>query len=308
MPSPRTLTQSESKQKLNLSQWLHSFDDIYIYIYIYVCVCVCVCVYSESQNWCNPLILQWFITETSAKAVIWNTSGKKCIIWSRDIKSMFSLNYVFRRSIDKIKENGFELTKERIRTYPAKTITDADYADDIAILANAPAQAETLLHSLERAATGIDPHVNAHKTEYMRFNQTGDISALGGSCLKLVDKFTYLVSSVSSTGKDIDTWLAHDTWMHYMKSDKMDGEKAWRQLHKNAVNNFKHVLEATPHKAAAVQPTTAHHENYQSLTNQICRILLEKQGRAHKWCSPVDHFTWPNKSRATSSNLHTAAL
>ena len=42
----------------------------------------------------------------------------------------------------------------------------------------------------------------------MRFNQTGNISTLGGSSLKLVDKFTYLGSSVSSTEKDIDTQLA----------------------------------------------------------------------------------------------------
>ena len=77
------------------------------------------------------------------------------------------LDYVLRTSINKIKENGFELTKKRSRRYPAKTITDADYADDIVILANALAQAETLLHSLERAAAGIGLHVNAHKTEYM---------------------------------------------------------------------------------------------------------------------------------------------
>ena len=64
-------------------------------------------------------------------------------------------DYVLRTSIDKIKENGFKLTKERSRRYPAKTITDADYADDIALLANALAQAETLLHSLELAAVGI---------------------------------------------------------------------------------------------------------------------------------------------------------
>ena len=60
-------------------------------------------------------------------------------------------------------------------------------------------QAETLLHSLERAATGIVLHVNAHKT--------GDISTLDGTSLKLVDKFTYLGSSLSSTEKDIDTRL-----------------------------------------------------------------------------------------------------
>ena len=47
----------------------------------------------------------------------------------------------------------------------AKTITDADYADDIAILANTPDQAETQLHSLERAAAGIGLYVNADKTE-----------------------------------------------------------------------------------------------------------------------------------------------
>ena len=102
------------------------------------------------------------------------------------------LDYVLRTLIDQIKENGFELTNKRSRRYPAKTITDADDADDISILKNTPNQAETLLHSLERAATGIGIHVNAHKTEYMCYNQTGAISTLDGTSLKLVDKFTYL--------------------------------------------------------------------------------------------------------------------
>ena len=83
------------------------------------------------------------------------------------------LDYVLRTSIDKIKENGVELTKKRSRRYPAKTITDADFADDIAILVNTPVLAETLLHTLERAATGIGLHINAHKTEYMCFDQKG---------------------------------------------------------------------------------------------------------------------------------------
>ena len=117
------------------------------------------------------------------------------------------LDFVLRTSIYKIKENCVELTKKRSRRYPAKTITDADYADDTATLANAHAQAETLLYSLERAAAGIGPHFNAHKSEHMCFNQTGDISTLGSSSLKLVDKFTYHGSSVSLTEKDIDTRL-----------------------------------------------------------------------------------------------------
>ena len=93
------------------------------------------------------------------------------------------LDYVLRKSIDKIRENGFKLTKKRNRRYPTKTITDADYADDIAILANTPNQAETLLHSLERAAAGIGLHANAHKTEYMCYNQTGDNTTLDGTPL-----------------------------------------------------------------------------------------------------------------------------
>ena len=103
---------------------------------------------------------------------------------------------MLRMSIDIMKDSGFKLVKER---YPAQTITDADSTDDIALLANTSAQAETLLHSLEQAAAGIGLLVNTDKPEYMCFKQSGDISILNGSSLKLVDKFTYLVSSVSST-------------------------------------------------------------------------------------------------------------
>ena len=207
------------------------------------------------------------------------------------------LDYVLRTSIDKIRENGFELTNKRRRMYPAKTITDTDYADDIAILANTPNQAETVLHSLERATPGIGLNVYAHKTEYMCYNQTGDISTLDGTPLKLVDKFTYLGSSVASTEKDIDTrltkaWTAInrlsiiwksdltdkmkrsffqrsgriDTaiWKHYMDSNKTAGEEARRQLHKNAASNIEQVLAATPHKTPTVRPPAFYHETYSS--------------------------------------------
>ena len=76
---------------------------------------------------------------------------------------------------------------------------------------------------LERAAAGIGLHVNAHKTEY----QTGNISKLNGSNRKLVDKFTYLGSSVSSTETDIKTrlakaWTASDRLSVIRKSDLTD--------------------------------------------------------------------------------------
>ena len=120
-----------------------------------------------------------------------------------------------------------------------------------------------LLYSLERATAGIGLHVNAHKTEYMCFNQAGDISTLDGTSLKLVDKFIYLGSSVSSTEKDIDTqltkaWTAINKlliiWksdltnkikcsffqavvMYHLDTNKMVREDR-RQLHKNVASNI----------------------------------------------------------------------
>ena len=107
-----------------------------------------------------------------------------------------------------MKDNGLKLAKERSWRYPAQTITAVDYADDIVVLANTPTKAETLQHCRERAAAGISLYVNADKTEYMCFNQRCDISTLNGSSLKLVDKFIYQGSSVSSTEKDVNTQLA----------------------------------------------------------------------------------------------------
>ena len=64
----------------------------------------------------------------------------------------------------------------------------------------------------------------------MCYNQTGDISTLDGTSLKLVDNFTYLGSSVSPTEKDIDTrltkaWTTIDRLSIIWKSDLTDKMK-----------------------------------------------------------------------------------
>ena len=87
-----------------------------------------------------------------------------------------------------------------------------------------PHQAESLLPIQERAAAGISLHVNADKGEYMCFNQSGDITTLNDTSLKLVDKFTYLGSIVSSTEKYINTrlsnaWTAIDRLLVIWMSD-----------------------------------------------------------------------------------------
>ena len=52
--------------------------------------------------------------------------------------------------------------------------------------------------------------------------------------------------------------------MHCMDAYETYGEKAWRQLHKNAASNIKQVPEAALLKAAAVRQPTTHPEKYPS--------------------------------------------
>ena len=159
--------------------------------------------------------------------------------------------------------------KARSRRYPAQTITNADYADDIRLLANTLTQAESLQHSIEQAAGGIGLHMNADKTEYICLNQKGDIT-LNGSSLNLMDKFAYLRNSVSSTENNINMrqvksqtaidrlsiiWKSKlpdkikcnffpcsgcvnsTKWMHHMDADEAYGEKGRQELHKNVTSH-----------------------------------------------------------------------
>ena len=171
---------------------------------------------------------------------------------------------------------------------------DADYADDIAVLANTPSQTENLQHSLEREAAGIGHHFNTDKTEYMCLNKRGDISTLNGNSLKLVDKFTYFGSSVLSTETDINTWLAK-AWTtidglsviwKWDLTDKIkrsffqeavvlilrDGCTIWtltKRMEKKVDCNYTRILRVILNKSRRQHPTkqqppSSHHENYQS--------------------------------------------
>ena len=165
----------------------------------------------EEVNWntslmCSSLLLQQF--PVCLVRLIWMVfvmSGRwpYCCFFVRCCLFIICLDYVPRTSIELMKENCFMLAKERSRRYSARSITDSDYAVDLAHQANIP----TLPGSQGSRWHGLS-YVNADKTECMYFNQRGDISKLKDGTLKLVDKFTYLGSSISSTEKDIKTWLA----------------------------------------------------------------------------------------------------
>ena len=85
-------------------------------------------------------------------------------------------------------------------------MTDADDPDNLALLANTLAQAESLQHSVKQAEGGIDLFVNTNKTEFMCFKQKELF--LRGRNLQLINKFTYLGSNISSTESDVHVRLA----------------------------------------------------------------------------------------------------
>ena len=52
-------------------------------------------------------------------------------------------------------------TKKKQKENDMSIITDANHADDLLLLANTPAQAESLLYSLEQVARGKGRYLNS---------------------------------------------------------------------------------------------------------------------------------------------------
>ena len=175
----------------------------------------------------------------------------------------------------------------------------------------------------------------------MYYNQSGDISTLDRTSLKLVDKFTYLGSSVSSTKKNIDTWLTK-TWTAIDRqsiiwksglTDKIKssffqaavvsilvyGGTTWtltKRLEKKLDGNYTRMLRVILNKSWRQHHTR--HQLYGHLPpiTKIIQVRRTRQaghcwrskGRAHKCCTPMSPHIWPSKSRTTSANIHTADM
>ena len=61
--------------------------------------------------------------------------------------------------------------------------------------------------------------------------------------------------------------------MHHMDADKGYGEKARRQLHKNATSYIEQIPEATSYKTITVRPPTTHLENHSKLNKQDMLLI-----------------------------------
>ena len=152
----------------------------------------------------------------------------------------------------------------------------------------------------------------------MCFNQTGDISTLDGSSLKLVDKFTNLGSSVSSTEQDIDmrlmkAWTAIDKLSIIWKSDLTDkikrsffqaavvskllyGCTTWmrtKRLEKKLDSNYTRMLQAILNKSWRQHPTK--HQLYGHLPPSTKTLQV-------RWTRHVGHY-WRSRDKLISDVL-----
>ena len=166
----------------------------------------------------------------------------------------------------------------------------------------------------------------------MCYNQTGDISTLDGTPLKLVDKFTYLGCSVASTEKDIETrltkaWAAINRLPIIWKSDLTDKMKrsffqaavasillygctTWtltKRLEKKLDGNYTRMVRAILNKSRRQHPTR--HQLYGHLPPITNTIQVRRTRHAgHCWTSRDelirDLLLWtPTHGRAKAGRL-----
>ena len=77
--------------------------------------------------------------------------------------------------------------KARSKSEAAEIFTNTGKTNDLALFANTPAKAESLLQGLQQAAKVTVLYVNAVKTEFMCFKPDGYIPSLNRKPLKSVD-------------------------------------------------------------------------------------------------------------------------
>ena len=115
------------------------------------------------------------------------------------------LDYVLRNCMDL--EHGLTIIPRQSRRVAGVTVTDLDFADDLALTSNTIAGAEKLLHDLEHAADLVGLSLNALKTEYMTVNiNTTDetVRTIHGDNIKHVEDFKYLGSYIADSRKDFN--------------------------------------------------------------------------------------------------------
>ena len=206
------------------------------------------------------------------------------------------LDYVLRIAIDENKELGLTLTKQKSRRYPGKKITDADYADDLAVLADTLKDATTLLHNIEKVAKQIGLYLNADKTEFICENQDASVGmkSLADKHIKQVLDFKYLGSYIASTEHDVNIRLGK-AWSALNQLDKI-----WKSnLSDNLKRNFFRaaVESVLVYGSVSWTLTKKCEKRIDEAYTRMLRVALNKSWRDH----PTNKELYENIPKISSS-------
>ena len=138
---------------------------------------------------------------------------------------------LIHHSSDLLKKLGLILRKRRSRRQPTISISDADYADDLAILSDSNDGATNLLHHLEKAAATSNLYFNAKKTELIQCNCNGNTKTTPKLPLESDDSYTYLKSNIEST-KNILALEQKEFSSAAVKSVLLYGSPTWTLIKK----------------------------------------------------------------------------
>ena len=101
-------------------------------------------------------------------------------------------------------ELGFHLQKRPSQRVPPTTVTNLNFADDLALITEETEQAHEVLTRLEQEAGKVGLQCNAKKTEIQAFNQDTPITvnSRDGTILKIIQNIKYLGAWMENTDKD----------------------------------------------------------------------------------------------------------
>ena len=150
---------------------------IYIYIYIYICVCVCVC---------------------EGTVRVYNSLSKPFAIVSGVRQGSILAHFLFNLVIDWSMHEANEKQLLGI-ALDDMIITDLNFADDICLLDDNIADAQTLLDLVTKAAAKGGLEINISKTKICSGCPEDQMNC-NGKPIEKVDSFTYLGSNLQLDG------------------------------------------------------------------------------------------------------------
>ncbi|XP_029648391.1 uncharacterized protein LOC115222343 [Octopus sinensis] len=184
-----------------------------------------------------------------------------------------------RRYENKEEELGFKLHRQRSRWHQAVTVTDLNYADDLALLTERTDQAQEVLSRLEQESGKVGLYCNANKTELQVFSHEMAVSVKvrDGKSLKVVENFKYLGVWTQNTEKDIVARKAL-AWRACHKLRKVWSSKLARKL---KVRLFLATVESVLHRAETGTLTKALKKQLDGCYARVLRMALNVSWKSH---------------------------